>query len=59
MKTHFWAVFESVSSGSRDIADFDCIATTVTESEAIKIQMDNPGSRVRKLITVTDSQPLN
>lgn len=54
----FWAVFEHQFAdpdpmNKYNIFDFDCVRTFPEESVAIAFEQDNPGRRVRKLITVT------
>lgn len=57
-QTQFWAVFEHQFANPDpmnryNIFDFDCVRTFPDEKIAMAFEEDNPGRRVRKLITVT------
>lgn len=54
-----WAVFEHCSARTDkanryNIFDFDCKAAFLDEASAIRYETDDPGRRVRKLVTLKD-----
>lgn len=54
-----WAVFEHCSARTDkanryNIFDFDCMAAFRDEAAAIRYEQENPGRRVRKLVTLKD-----
>lgn len=54
-----WAVFEHCSARTDkanryNIFDFDCAAAFRDEAAAIRYEQENPGRRVRKLVTLED-----